>query len=117
MKPHGLGWNLTRSAVDAKQVLGKTKLMGEQFGKTSVSWALVLLLTVLVMSLSLTNTWIGERPLAEYHQILREVNKEVDELKRRCRITAVEVGTNAPVEYEPNQEPFAGGVIRLNRGI
>ena len=68
---------------------------------------MVLIQTILV-TLYLPNTWRGEKTVAKYRTILREINKEVNGLKQGCNITAVLMGTDALVEFQPSQELFTG---------
>ena len=79
-------------------------------------WVLIVLESILFLSLYLPHTWSGDKNLEEYCQTLIEVEKNMQDIKQKFRISGIVVGMDAQVEVKPHHEPFVGGGTRMYRG-
>ena len=54
--------------------------------------------------------------MEEYCKTLKDLDKNVHEVKQKYHISGIAAGMDAQVEVKPNQEPFVGGSTRVSRG-
>ena len=64
----------------------------------------------------LPHTWGGETNIEEYFKTLKEVDKNMPEIKQDYQIPGIIAGMDAQVQVKPNQEPFVGEGTRMSRG-
>ena len=84
--------------------------------RRSTRWVLIVLESTLFLSLYLFYTWGGELNLEEYYKTLKEVDRNMEDIKQKFHISGNSAGMDAQVEEEPHQEPFVGGGTRMYRG-
>ena len=83
---------------------------------TSKRWALVVLGSILLLSFHLPHACGGETKLEEYYKTLKGLDKNMQEVKQKYKISGIIAGIDAQVEVKPKQEPFVGGGTRMSRG-
>ena len=83
---------------------------------TSIRWVLVVLGSILFLSIYLPRTWSGETNLVEYSKTMKDLDKNMHEVKKKYKISGIIAGMDAQVEVKPNQEPLVGSGTRMSRG-
>ena len=64
----------------------------------------------------LPHTWGGEANLEEYYKTLKEIDKNLHEVKQKYNISGIIAGMDAQVEVKPQQGPSVGSGTRVSRG-
>ena len=82
---------------------------------TSTRWVLAVLGSIFFFSLYLPHTCGGEQHVEEYYKTLKDLDKNMQEVKQKYNILGIIAGIDAQVEVKPNQEPFVGGGTRMSR--
>ena len=77
---------------------------------TYCSWS------ILFLSMNLPYTWGGLANLEEYYKTLKEIDKNLQEVKQNYHISGIIAGMDAQVEVKPHQGPFVGSGTRMSHG-
>ena len=86
-----------------------------QFIDTS-RWILVVLGSILFLSMYLPHTWRGEANLEEYNKTLKDLDKNIQEVKQKYQVSGIVVGMDAQFEVKPRHGPFVGDGTRMSHG-
>ena len=54
--------------------------------------------------------------MEEYYKTLKEIDKNLHEVKQKCNISGIIAGMDAQVEVKPHQGPFVGIGTRMSSG-
>ena len=81
--------------------------------RRSTRWVIIVLESILFHSLYLPHTWGGEVTFEEYYKTLKEVDRNMQDVKQKFHTSRVLAGMDAHVEVKPHQEPFVGGGTRM----
>ena len=71
--------------------------------------------SILFFSLYLPHTWCGEVRFEEYYKTLKEVDRNMQDIKQKFQFSGIIAGMDGQVEVKPHQKPFVGGGIRVYR--
>ena len=64
----------------------------------------------------LPHTWGGQANLEEYYKTLKEIDKNLHDVKQKYNISGIIAGMDAQVEVKPQQGPSVGSGTRVSRG-
>ena len=64
----------------------------------------------------LPHTWGGEANLKGYYKTLKELDKNLQEVKQKYHISGIIAGMDAQVEVQPRQGSYVGSGTRMSRG-
>ena len=82
----------------------------------STRWILVVLGRILFLSMYLPHTWRGEENVEECYKTLKDLSKNMQDVKQEYQISGIIAGMDAQVEVNLNQGPFVGEGTRMSRG-
>ena len=105
-----LGWTLLKEQKEGKaaiKVIRQNMSLLRNF-RRSTRWVLVVLGSILFLSLFLPHTWSDEVNLEGYHNTVKDLDKNMQEVKQKYHISGIIAEIDAQVEVKPNQEPFVG---------
>ena len=68
----------------------------------------VVLERILFLLMYLPHTWAGEANLEEYFQTLKGVDRDMQDIKQKYKISGIIAGMDVQVEVKPRQGPFVG---------
>ena len=111
-----VAWRLLQVEKEGKAAIAVRKNMNLlKHSRRSAKWALIVLESILFLSLYLPHTWGGEANLEKYCKTLKEVGRNMQDVKQKFHVSGIIAGTDAQVEVKPHQRPFVGGGTRMHR--
>ena len=113
-----MGWSLLKEKQEGKAAIAvrKKNMNLLRHSRRSTRWVLIVLESILSLSLYLPHTWGGETNLEEYYKTLKEVDRNMQDIKQKLHRTGIIAGMDAQVEVKHHQGPFVGGGTRMFRG-
>ena len=106
-----VGWSFSQGENVGKAAIAvrRNNMSLWRHRRTSTRWVLIVLETILFLSLCLPHTWGGDANLEEYYRTLKEVDRNMQDIKQKLYISGNSAGMDAQVEVKPHQQPFVGG--------
>ena len=106
-----VGWSLFQVEKEghAAIAMGKKNINLLRFTRSSTRWVIIILESILFLSLYLPHTWGGEVNLEEHNKTLKEVDRNMQDIKQKLHSSGIIFGV-------PHQESFVGGGTRMYRG-
>ena len=106
-----LRWTLLKEQKKGKAAIAvrREDMSLLRHSRRSTRWILVVLRSILLLSMYLPHTLGGDLNLEDYYKTLKNLDRNMQEVKQKYQISGIIAGMDAQVEVGPNQEPFVGG--------
>ena len=113
-----LGWTLLKELKDGTAAIAVKRKNRNRLrhSRRSTRWVLVIPGSILFISMYLPHTWFGETNQEEYYKTLKDLDKNMQDVKQKYHISGITVWMDAQVEVKPNPPSFVGGGTRVSRG-
>ena len=113
-----MGWTLLKEKKEGKAAIAvKNNNMNLlRHSRRSTRWVLVVVESILFLSMYLPHTWGGEANLEEYCKTLQEIDRNMQDIRKKYQISGIFAGMDAQIEVKPRQEPFGGDGTRMSCG-
>ena len=109
-----MGWSLLKEKQVGRAAIAvrKKNVNLLRHALSSTRWVLIVLESILFLSLYLPHTWGGETNLEEYYKTLKEVDRNVQDVKQKFHVSGIIAGMDVRVEVKPHQEGVRGEMER-----
>ena len=112
------GWTSLKEKKEGKAAIAvkrkSTNLL--RHSRRSTRWVLVVLQSILFLPMNVPHTCCGEANLEEKYTTLKDLDKNLQDVKQRYHISGITAGTDAQVEVKPRQGSFVGDDTRMSSG-